>query len=70
MAVLIQARNEALDHGLASGARWILCFDGNQFIPDFTWSIIVKNSRKAEKSSTIKYIEVPMVRLKEEQEPR
>ena len=59
----------ALRDGLSTGARWVLLFDANQFVPKFSWTRIVKGAGEAEGTKDIRYIEVPMVRLKEEQSP-
>eukprot|EP00897_Mesotaenium_endlicherianum_P003433 jgi/Mesen1/3117/ME000184S02177 len=57
-----EARNEIIRQGRASGARWILAFDGNQFYTREAWEAIVRAAERWEKAG-LKYFKVPMYRL-------
>ncbi|CAI7780594.1 unnamed protein product, partial [Closterium sp. NIES-53] len=64
-----EARNFILDHGRAEGARWVLAFDGNQFITAHAWDLIRHAALRHEQAG-LKLFKVPMFRVHEEQSPR
>ncbi|CAI5469161.1 unnamed protein product [Closterium sp. Yama58-4] len=64
-----EARNFILDHGKAAGARWVLAFDGNQFITTHAWDLIRQAALRHERAG-LKLFKVPMYRVHEEQSPR
>ncbi|CAI5525179.1 unnamed protein product [Closterium sp. Naga37s-1] len=64
-----EARNFILDHGRAEGARWVLAFDGNQFITAHAWDLIRHAALRHEQAG-LKLFKVPMYRVYEEQSPR
>ncbi|GJP31883.1 hypothetical protein CLOM_g15731 [Closterium sp. NIES-68] len=64
-----EARNFILEHGRAAGARWILAFDGNQFITAEAWDLIRRAAARHE-AADLKLFKVPMYRVHQEQSPR
>eukprot|EP00271_Cylindrocystis_brebissonii_P015929 TRINITY_DN39006_c0_g1_i1.p1 TRINITY_DN39006_c0_g1~~TRINITY_DN39006_c0_g1_i1.p1 ORF type:complete len:819 (-),score=93.28 TRINITY_DN39006_c0_g1_i1:164-2620(-) len=66
---LNNGRNMAIEDGVKAGFRWILCFDANQFVPNLTWHRIRDLARRADRKPHVRYIEIPMVRAREEQNP-
>jgi len=56
------ARNFALKLGIQRGARWVLPFDGNGFIPKANYNRLLSSLQRAEKEDK-RYIVVPMVRF-------
>ncbi|CAI5516319.1 unnamed protein product [Closterium sp. Naga37s-1] len=69
LAAQNEARNFILEHGRAAGARWVLAFDGNQFITAHAWDLIRRAALRHEKAG-LKLFKVPMYRVHEEQSPR
>jgi hypothetical protein len=61
-------RNAAIEDGVRAGSRWLLIFDGNQFLTDEGWQGIVASADRAEKRG-LKYFKVPMYRLTKIQDP-
>eukprot|EP00897_Mesotaenium_endlicherianum_P005570 jgi/Mesen1/5040/ME000025S04439 len=57
-----EGRNAAIEDGIMYGARWILAFDGNQFITKSAWQGINNVASWSEKQG-FKYFKVPMYRL-------
>lgn len=66
---LNNGRNAAIADGLRAGARWILCYDANQFLPRFSWRRIRAAAAWADRRPAVRYIETPMVRLRRKQQP-
>ena len=52
-----EGRNEAIEDGIRSGARWILPLDGNHFLTQEAWGAIRKSAEVAE-SKGYKYFKV------------
>lgn len=61
-------RNAAIEDGVRAGSRWLLVFDGNQFLTNEGWQGIVASADRAEIRG-LKYFKVPMYRLRKIQDP-
>ncbi|KNC84957.1 hypothetical protein SARC_02848 [Sphaeroforma arctica JP610] len=55
------ARNIMLEDGIASGAEWVFPFDGNCFLTEKAWKLMLSGIKKD--GDNTKYFTVPMVRL-------
>ncbi|GJP33964.1 hypothetical protein CLOM_g18452 [Closterium sp. NIES-68] len=63
-----EARNFMLEHGRREGAQWVLAFDGNQFVTEEAWRLIVQAADRHEKRG-LKVFKVPMYRVHQAQDP-
>ncbi|CAI7932035.1 unnamed protein product [Closterium sp. NIES-54] len=63
-----EARNAMLEHGQASGARWILPWDGNQFLTREAWHRIVAAADRYE-AQGLTVFKVAMVKVQSVQQP-
>eukprot|EP00123_Amoebidium_parasiticum_P017214 comp23756_c0_seq1/m.41095 comp23756_c0_seq1/g.41095 ORF comp23756_c0_seq1/g.41095 comp23756_c0_seq1/m.41095 type:complete len:943 (-) comp23756_c0_seq1:611-3439(-) len=55
------ARNAALEHGIQSGIRWVLPFDGNCYFTPAAWDAV--RTVVLSKGESTKYFTVPMARM-------
>ncbi|GJP63743.1 hypothetical protein CLOP_g20793 [Closterium sp. NIES-67] len=63
-----EARNAMLEHGRAAGVRWILPWDGNQFVTREAWHRIVAAADRYE-AQGITVFKVAMVKVQSLQQP-